>query len=280
MAWNRSLVREGATSFALNFSFARIPEPPIDNATFFHSLCAHGIWLRVLAAHDHVSALKQKLAGDVGRIASISGFYHQLGSHSEDIVSLLIGLAAWNMNPTLSMADILKSLVLRSGNKKAAGDQRANSLSQVKQLAEGQKRVFVDQHIFLRSLLSLTALEALKVLGIPWKKNPSAKLIPSWKKPAYDMFPIALRQMVEVHVRGAAGLLDASQNKIKHGPQIVVDNAHQCAERRGMKNEELPPGLPNRDLLRILFEGARTQEQEGELESGKRVAPFLLDDPE
>ena len=272
------LMRDAKVSFALNLRFGIQPDPDVTNEDFLLSLHDYGIYLRVFAAFDHLSQLREPTCGPVSRIASISGFYHQLGSHSEDIVSLLVALVAWKADRSLSLPNLLKRLVLRP---KSPGTVEPNVYVEepITRLIKTQKRTFIDPHIFLDYLHKFSPVELVRVLGIPWKKNVSVKFVPDYQRDAYAKYPTALHEIVRTLFQPSSALLDASTNKIKHGPQVIIANPRECASRRGITGAVLSEA-PNKTYLRILLDGARTQEKIGELEEGRRVAPFLLDERE
>ena len=74
--------------------------------------------------------------------------------------------------------------------------------------------------------------------------------------------------------------ISASYNKLKHGPQMVVmDPIAVATTRRGFAPADVgDTDVLRGDSVRLLFDGARTQEEPGELEEGNRVAPFLIHD--
>lgn len=271
----RPLKRDSKISFAMNLRQGIRPEPEVTNKEFLLSLYDYGIYLRVLAALDHLSQLKDPTCGPVRRFASVSGFYHQLGSHSEDIVSLLVALVAWRADRSLSLPNLLNRLVLRPESP-GAPERKIYVDEKITRLISTQKRTFIDPHVFVAYLHKFSPMELVQVLGIPWRKNVSVKFVPEHQRNAYSMYPTALHEVVRTLFQP---ILDALRNKIKHGPQVIIANPRDCAAKRDIIEPSLSE-VPNKAYLRILADGARTQEKSGELEQGDRVAPFLLDELE
>src|SRR6266851_5918122 len=108
------IYRQTGAAFAFNLTPQGVPEPPVSNRQFLLSLREYGIWLRVLGAEDHLRTLRLPESERVQRIASLAGFYHQLGSQMEDIESLFLALAAWKLDRNLLIVDLLERIVLKS----------------------------------------------------------------------------------------------------------------------------------------------------------------------
>jgi hypothetical protein len=77
-----------------------------------------------------------------------------------------------------------------------------------------------------------------------------------------------------------ASLLSISYNKLKHGPQFIVADPIVSATRRGHSPEQSDREFMNHCYVRVLHQGARTQEEDREFQGGRRAAPFLVGKPE
>jgi hypothetical protein len=133
---------------------------------------------------------------------------------------------------------------------------------------------------FLESLASLKPEGILKFIGIPWDCHPSVKLVRREERGNWERLPWLVGEQLRALGARSNLLLAASYNKLKHGPQMVVmDPIAVATTRRGFTPAEVgETDILRGDFVRLLFDGARTQEEPGELEKGNRVAPFLIHD--
>lgn len=122
----------------------------------------------------------------------------------------------------------------------------------------------------------------LHALGIPWKEVPSVKLVPKDQIPLWKALPHLSKEMLRTLADRKSILLATSYNKLKHGPQMVVMSPYQRAvEQRGLpETPESARGQIDVLHVRLLFDGARTQETQSDLDESTRVAPFLIHQPD
>ena len=111
---------------------------------------------------------------------------------------------------------------------------------------------------------------------------PSVKLIPKRHIKCWEYLPQEFRRIAgsfydERHIPRVT----AAYNKLKHGPQLVIQNPMDRARRFG-SSSDLATQLAwyqavDKPSVRLLFAGARTRP--GPTDGGARsVAPFLIDD--
>jgi hypothetical protein len=268
--------RANRTTYCVHVERGELPEGAISNEAFVRSLYQYGIWLRPFAARDHLANAVSATDGSVPRIASAAGFYTQLAAQTEDAESLFIAFAAWRNDRTALLADILDRIQIVDAPTSRIDGQAAFDAA-LKRLLQTTKRVRVDRRSAMEFLTALPAARLIEVLGVPWRPKPSVQLFSARVQNDLARFPEQLKHVMSLHCDYARANLDASHNKIKHGPQVVIDSIQQCAMRRNIAG--LPLQLPNRSMLRILLSGARTEQSDLEDHSRLSPAPFLNDDP-
>lgn len=118
-------------------------------------------------------------------------------------------------------------------------------------------------------------------LGYKWRRVPSVRLIPKRNIEVWKQLPSELRRITDsFHVDGQVPRVTAAYNKLKHGPQLIiqnpVDRVRQYGNTTDLTGQLAPYESLDKPSVRLLFAGARTQGQEkGHIGS---VAPFLIDD--
>ena len=269
------------TPFLLNLSDFDAYEPDISNDEFLDSLDEIGVWLRVLAAYD---SLNRYLASDstrAQRMAALSNIYLQLGAQSEDHAVSMIVFSVWSKNRELVLADLFSRTYIRSPRKSMSGSEIAavhNKLA-----GEGSRRVAVDQRAFFGEVAEMEDAEIVEFfLGYKWKAVPSVKLIPRNQIQVWKNLPGELRRIASsFYDENHTPRITAAYNKLKHGPQLILQNPIDRARQFGRS--------PNLDALvaayrpfdktgiRLLFAGAKTRREPGDSGVGS-VAPFLIDD--
>lgn len=71
-------------------------------------------------------------------------------------------------------------------------------------------------------------------LGYKWKKVPSVKLIPRQHNEVWKQLPSELRRLASsFHVERQVPRVAAAYNKLKHGPQLIIQNPLTRAQRFG-----------------------------------------------
>lgn len=263
---------------SLSFETGSVPEPPVSDEAFFHSLLDYGIWLRAIAARLHLSTI-QSDAQLIERIAALGQMAQLFGQAIEDSVSLLITWSVWAPHRELRIADILARMTLRFSQPKK--DPPAGYVHQVQcAFADSGGRVNIYPRRYLRELIDCPDQHLPARFGVPWKQHPNSRLAPTQQqRNAWPHLPRVFRGIVTPFTDDKGALVAASYNKIKHGPQIMVERPIHAALSRGLEVPKEFRSLLEKHALRVLLDGARTQDTAEERESGIRVAPFLVDEP-
>lgn len=251
-------------------------EEPVSNQAFLASYLDYGVWMRTLAASAHVEILERKHTTPTARIASIAALYQVLGLSAEDTLAALIAWATWAWDKSLRMADLLERSHFRFSKREGIADK--DYCDQVRErLVETRKRVDIEPRQFIATLLEKYNEQLPQQFGIPWKRDPSVKLVPKQYKKDWDLIPLTLREFLETVASPNGRILTACHNKLKHGPQIVVTTFNSMRMARDFDEVKDAPS-PHRPVLRVLLDGARTQETPAEGEAGDAVAPYIPDD--
>ena len=246
------------------------PEPPISNQDFLQSLVSYGCWPRIVAANNNRITLCDAASTELERYAAISSFYENVGMLIEDVVSGLVIWPAWAQDRGSCLADMNERLIISDGQ-----DHKDKSRPYREEIAESlakktTKRVRVNPSLYLSSVFELTDEQIVRWLGIPWKHNPSVKMVPRSGLDQWHRLPNTigdLRRMLSENSQ----LIVSCYNKLKHGPQLVISSVRDALLARGDKNGHR---LADTKYVRLLFDGAKT-ENGGEL----HVAPFLFHQP-
>src|SRR5580700_8401540 len=253
--------------FALNVATGPKAEESIDNATFLRSYAEYGVWLRIVPAATHLRAAADAAASEFSKIAHAAAFWSQAAMLYEDVVSMLAALAAVTSQRTLHLADVLHRLNLRRNS--AAGGAVPEARSLVAQVAGSEKRANLDPAVFVESLRALKGEQILALVGVPWHPEPPAH-VPhdnGWRR-----LPELTEEIVRLLSDRNGGLMTTYYNKVKHGPQAIVDDVRRVAlEARG-HDESVRSGLPPGPHLRVLLQGARTHVRARMNQDGTRLS--------
>lgn len=251
-------------------------EPPVENAEFLDSLYRYGVWLRLISANKHREVLAQEDVSQLQKYSSAVAFYQTLGMQFEDIVANLVAWPAWAKDRSARLADLHKRIMLVTGS---AGNQtRPYHETVVDELVNGNKSVRINAGDYLRALSTLPAESILQWLGLPWKREPSVKLVPRTDRDVWHNLAPCTSDLMSFLGPEGSPFLTASYNKLKHGPQMVVANLGDVVAKRQVESDVIAAMFPQGNYIRILFDGSRTQEVEADMTDNKRVAPFLLHD--
>ena len=269
------------TPFLFNLSPSDMDEPGISNDEFLDSLDGIGVWLRVLAAYDSLERYASPDSTVAQRLAALSNIYLQLGAQLEDQAVSLIAFSVWSKNRDLLLPDLFSRIFVRRPGKTTAGSEIRAVHGKLQ--TDSPARVPVDQRAFFREVAEMADAAIVEFfLGYKWRAVPSAKLIPKrhievWKRLPDEFRRIAGSFYDERHIPR----ITAAYNKLKHGPQLIVQNPVDRARRFAI-TPDLATQLARYDSLdkpgvRLLFAGARTRRgpTDGDARS---VAPFLIDD--
>jgi hypothetical protein len=210
-------------------------------------------------------------------LAALTSFYQLAGQAVEDILTNLVAWSIWTDDKSKSLADIFERLSLRLSVPSAPVGE--DYISEIKtKYRDTKKRVDIYPREYLRELLKCTDAELPNAIGIEWKRFPSVKLVPKEIQPLWDKLPSLVREVMAPLTTGRGDLLAACYNKAKHGPQLVVSRPNEALSSRGLSVDDMSSVQSNAMTVRLLMDGARTQETQEEVQSGTRIAPFLVDD--
>lgn len=268
------------TPILLNLDPSYMEEPQISNDEFLDSLAKIGVWLRVLTAHDSLERFSSPKSTSAQRLAALSNIYLQFGAQVEDQAVALVAFSVWSRDRDLVLADLFSRVFVRRkvqtpGSEIQEVHDRLGSAS--------TKAVPVDLKAFFSEVAEMSDTEVIDFfLGYKWKPFPSVKLIPTRHIETWRILPVELRRIAGSFCHDTqVPRLTAAYNKIKHGPQLVIQNPVDRAKRFSNPRDfgaQLAE-YPSFDKLgvRLLFDGANTG-PESEDGGGRSVAPFLIDD--
>ena len=269
------------TPFLLNLGPSGMDEPCITNDEFLDSLHAIGVWLRVLSAHDSLTRFASRDSTRVQRLAALSNIYLQLGAQLEDEAITLIAFSVWSKNRDLVLADLFSRIFVRLRGTRTTGSQI--KIVHEKLTNDRTGSVHVDQRAFFQEVSKMTDAQIIEFfLGYRWRAQPSVRLLPSRHIEVWKNLPGELHRIAgSFHDEGHVPRITAAYNKLKHGPQLVLQNPLDRA-RRFASPRDLAAELAQYESLdklgvRLLFSGARTQREPTDA-SVASIAPFLLDD--
>ena len=269
------------TPFLLNLSPSDVDEPGISNDEFLDSLDTIGVWLRVLAAYDSLERYASPDSTQAQRLAALSNIYLQLGAQLEDQAVSLIAFSVWAKNRDLVLADLFYRVFITRPKKPMPRSEIRAVHAELK--TDSPTSVRVDQRAFFREVAEMTDAAIVEFfLGYDWRAVPSVKLIPKQHIEVWKGLPGEFRRMAgSFYDEGQSPRLTAAYNKLKHGPQLTLQNPVDRARRFG-SSPDIAAQLARYHALdkpgvRLLFAGARTRREpaDGDVAS---VAPFLIDD--
>lgn len=277
------MTRNNTTPFLLNLDPGEVAEPDITSNEFLDTLGSIGVWLRVLSAFPSVKLLRSSGGSSAQRLSAVTNLYIHLGAQAEDHAVALVAFSAWAKNRNLSLPDLFSRIFVKAGLKSPCKDE-INAVHG-RLLKGGNKSVHVDQKAFFLSVSEMSDPELVEFfLGYRWRKIPSVKLIPKGNLDLWQLLPGELRRIVSTYAgEGQNSRLFSALNKLKHGPQLIVQNPIDRARLYAKSGEfEELEGYKEYDraAVRVLFSGARVWEPEPPASRVRSLAPFLLDGPE
>ena len=267
------------TPFLLNLNPFQVDEPDISNDEFLDSLAAIGVWLRVLSAYDSLERYASPDSTSAQRLAALSNIYLQLGAQLEDQAVSMVAFSVWSQSRDLVLADLFSRIFIR--RQKTATNESGISIVHKKLNSGSSTGVPVDQRAFFQEVAEMSNAEIVEFfLGYKWRAVPSVKLIPKRHNAVWKQLPGELRRIADsFHVDNETPRVTAAYNKLKHGPQLVIQNPIDRARRFG-ESPDVPPQLArykslDEPCVRLLFTGARTGPK---LTGGGigSIAPFLV----
>lgn len=268
------------TPFLLNLDPSYMDEPRISNDEFLDSLVEIGVWLRVLVAHDSLERYASNETTPAQRMAALSNVYLQLGAQFEDQAVLLVAFSAWSKDRSLVLADLFSRISVRRKPVRVASE-----IEEVhdKLGREDSKSVPVAPSAFFREAAEMTEAKIVEFfLGYRWKAEPSVRLVPRRHIQVWRNLPGELKRIASSFYEEAqVPRVTAAYNKIKHGPQLVVQNpknrAMEFSTLSDVASEFAHIGSFDKPSVRILFDGASTSPVSPD-GTRRSPAPFLIDD--
>jgi hypothetical protein len=235
--------------------------PPISNSAFLDSYIQLGVWIRLVHVYEQISII-ESTDEPMRRLAAVASVFSAFGALTEDVSATFLAWIAWNRCHDLRLADALYNIVLTEDIKARPSVAYVDNV--VGALIAG-KRARIDAQVFARSLLAHGGVAALQLLGLPWKKVPSVKVAKGEELRFWERLPKTLEEVLTVLSSDASRSVRFSYNKIKHGPQLVVDDLSSFNRRLGVDAAiiaAIEASLQARRMtpatLRILFKGATT----------------------
>ncbi len=275
------MMARNTTPFLLNLGPSNVDEPAISNDEFLDSLDTTGVWLRVLAAYDSLDRYTAPDSTLVQRLAALSNIYLQLGAQLEDQAVSLIAFSVWSTNRDLVLADLFSRIFVTRPRNSSAGSEIRKV--HTKLATDSPATVPVDQRTFFREVAKMADAAIVEFfLGYKWRAVPSVKLIPKRHIRVWRNLPEEFRRIAgSFHEESQIPRITAAYNKLKHGPQLVVQNPMDRARQFG-SSPDLATELAryralDKPSVRLLFAGARTRSGPTDSDAGS-VAPFLIDD--
>ena len=267
--------------FLLNLNPSEIDEPDVSNDEFLDSLDTIGVWLRVLSAYDSLERYTSPDSTSAQRLAALSNIYIQLGAQLEDQAVSLVALSVWSQNRDLVLPDLFSRIFIRQQRATKDGSE----IQEVHEKLKSGKstNVSVNQKMFFQEVCEMSDVEIIEFfLGYKWRKEPSVKLIPKLHIEIWRQLPSELRRIASsFHVERQNPRVTTAYNKLKHGPQLILQNPLERARCFGV-SPDVAKQLSRHDSfdklgVRLLFAGASTQPKPSDGNLGS-VAPFLVDD--
>lgn len=269
------------TPFLLNLNPSNMHEPGISNNEFLDSLEAIGVWLRVISAYDSLRRFSSPDSTSTQRLASLSNIYLQLGAQLEDQAASLIAFSVWSQDRDLILPDLFSRIFIGRQAKTTDGSQIQSVHEKLK--SGDSTRVAVDQRAFFQEVAGMNDAGIVQFfLGYRWRPQPSVRLIPKLHIEVWRNLPGELRRIASsFHEEHHVPRITAAYNKIKHGPQLViqnpVDRAMKYANSSDLTTQLTQYKSFDKPGVRLLFAGARTRPDPTEGSVGS-IAPFLIDD--
>lgn len=255
------------------------PEPAVTSEAFLKSFLTTGVWLRAFALESHAKVLANPNTSRLQKLAASVAVYQQIGLAVEDAIVTLVAWSLWARHNDLNLADLYSRISLRLVPSPKQLD--AQDLDDFRQKIRNG-RAIIDGRAYLRALTNdLTDIELPALFGVGWKKHPSVHLVQGMDdQKAWAAMPWTLREHIKLLINPKSEITTICLNKIKHGPQVMLDSPREIGMKRGFSNIRVENADPaNLQLVRVLTQGSRTQELESEVAQKTHVAPFILDDP-
>ena len=221
---------QNTTPFLLNLNPSLMEEPDVSNDEFLDSLDRLGVWLRVLSAYDSLERYTSPDSTSTQRLASLSNIYIQLGAQLEDQAVSLVAFSVWSRCRSLVLADLFSRIFIRRSRTPADGTE----IRRVHERLGTDERnpVMVDQNAFFRESSEMSDPDIVEFfLGYRWRKVPSVRLIPKRHIGVWRQLPGELRRIASsFYDERYVPRLTAAYNKLKHGPQLIVQNPVERAK--------------------------------------------------
>jgi hypothetical protein len=230
----------------------------------------------MISARQQLGILEDKSSGELEKIAALALFYQIAGMVVEDALSTYVGWSVWSKNKAALIPDILERLSLRlSEPPKAVSATYPGEIFEKFSVTE--KRVDVYARAYLSEVTKASDFDLPASFGINWKRNPSVKLVAKDELPMWNSLGPYMRECINPLMNAKGALLAMCNNKIKHGPQVLVASIAEAGISRGFNLDQVTDAATLK-TIRLLPNGSRVQETDDEFSNHIRAAPFLLMD--
>jgi len=247
-------------------------EPPIENSEYLQSFYHYTSWFRIISAEKQRRICTDPQSGLHDFFSAAVDFYEIMGMFFEDVVCNLASWAAWERDPALRLADLLKRITVKPNAKLQTHNETIDELCR-------KDKCYINPSGYLGSLAHLPGDQILQHFGIAWKRCPSRRAIPDNNdRNKWNQIAERAQHYMSVLSDPGSPLLTATYNKLKHGPQVVVMSLEEALDRRGLKGGTQEWKGCELKSVRLLQAGARTQENKDELQKEEPIAPFLIQD--
>lgn len=255
------------------------PEPEIDSKRFLNSFLEYSCWSRSLIARQSFLIISGKEYGELEKLAALVSFYQNIGVVIEDALTTYIAWSLWANDKSQKIPNILNRIVLKLTDPKKQKDVQTRE-EIIKKFQESDRQIIIYARHFLQETLQCHDNDIPNRFGINWKKNPSVKLVTRDQLEFWNNLGSHIRESLNPLLDPKNDLIASCYNKIKHGPQIIIDNLQNSAISRGYSDDQIKNLDLDKKTIRFLLDGARTQDTDEEQASSKRCAPFLISDTE
>jgi hypothetical protein len=235
---------------------------------FLRAHIDYGLWIRPIAIQNCLQALSSGNLSDVELISLEANLHTLFGMWIEDILTSLIAIHCWSHREEKALADIFANITISE-----LKDVESHTQTRTKLLSQN-KRSRVDPGNFLSSILrSFTTNNLPNAFGIKWSADSMAPNLTVKQREFWSMLPHCLDELLRACLELVSSIIPTSYNKIKHGPQIHITCFDSEFYQTGESEIQLSRKNP---ILQILLKGADVHLSYREMESGRRVAPFVV----
>ena len=266
--------------FSFEAAKGRTAEPSITDEEMLQSFITYGAFLRVLAAWNQVHVLRKPESTEAEKIAASAAFYQQLSLFLEDALATFLAWGLWKRSGG-RLADKYAAISFR---RDSSSFQKALAFSELVSAltCRKQSKTVIAPAVLGKSLAATDPAVLLNTIGVSWKPYAAAPLRRGRQSGEWTQLFNQTKSLCETLGQDAIRRLTEYHNKIKHGPQVIIQSPFEVLERRGLSASEASTkqlGLLPVGYLRILLAGSRVERNEYEERERIRIAPFVIHAP-